>query len=154
MSDSTKISRREWFRLRVPHQNKLLSDSKTPAESEVLKAIEHPPNHDGLDLSELPPMREAILSADQVHSLFTDIEKLATDVLLMQRSSNAPRASVSRADTKSQLEFAKTTLLTGKVQKLQIRYRWQDSLWIDTLATQPQGFRLVRIAHAGNSPGA
>jgi hypothetical protein len=125
----------------------MLSENAQLAESQVLKPIEHPPNHDGLDLSELPPMREAILSVDQIQSLFTDIEQLATDVLLMQHSSNSQRANVAKADTGNKLALAKHALLNGQLQKLQIRYRWQDSLWIDTLATQADGYRLVRIAH-------
>lgn len=147
MSDSPKLSRREWFRLRVPHQNRLLDDAAQPTRNDVLKPIEHPPNHDGLDLSELPPMREALLTIEQVEELFTDIRNLATDVLLMQRSTGAQRATASRAETIEQLVLAKTSLLSGRVKRVQIRYRWQDSLWIDTLSSQPEGYRLIRIAH-------
>jgi hypothetical protein len=147
MNDAKKLSRRDWFRLRIPHQNRLLSDSEATSGSESLKPIVHPPNHDGMDLSDLPPMREAILAADQVNELFDDIEKLTTDVLLMQRTHGSPRANASRADTSSQLGFAKSSLLSGQLQRLQVRYRWKDSLWIDTLTAQGDGYRLVRIAH-------
>lgn len=65
----------------------------------------------------------------------------------MQRSTGAQRASASRAETVSQLEVAQASLLTGKIQRVQVRYRWQESQWIDTLSTQPDGYRLIRIAH-------
>ena len=106
MNEKNKMTRRDWFRLRAPHQNQMLDQSapantvtdaeadpqmdalnaSPPEVKDVMTAVAHPPNHDGMDLSELPPMREAILSPAQVESLFLDIEKLATEVLLMQRS--------------------------------------------------------------------
>ena len=128
----------------------MLSQSGQAAEADVLTPIEQPPNHDGLDLSQLPPMREATLSVEQVNSLFDDIEKLTTDVLLMQRANGAQRASTVKLDTASQLALAKAALLSGKMQNVQVRYRWQNSLWIDTLTAQTTGYRLVRIAHPGH----
>ena len=159
MTDSPKISRRDWFRLRVPHQNQMLDKRDTgPAKTEDssnaisetatgLMPIEHPPNHDGLDLSALPPMREATLSKEQVITLFSDIEQLATDILLMQRMTGAQRADASKADSSTKLELAKSALLSGLVPRMQIRYRWQDQQWIDTLKRQDDGFHIVRIAH-------
>ncbi len=157
---SQKITRRDWFRLRVPHQNKMLDEKSVepqsnknpekviPNSSAGLKPIEHPPNHDGLDLSELPPMREATLSVDQVTALFNDIAQLGTDVLLMQRSTGTQRADATKVDTKTQLETAKSSLLSGKIPRLQVRYRWQDQQWIDTLKRETDGFHIVRIAHS------
>lgn len=145
--DSKKLSRREWFRLRSPHQNQMLSESTSVVENETLTPIEHPPNHDGLDLALLPPMREAVISDDQLKSLFTDIGQLATDVMLMQRTTGVRRASVASVDTVKNLEHAQAALLTGSIQRVQIRYRWKNSLWIDTLKREPNGFHLVRIAH-------
>lgn len=151
-----KLSRRDWFRLRVPHQNQMLDEQVALQENQVvsktidssgLKPIEHPPNHDGLDLSELPPMREATLSVEQVTALFDDIAALGTDVLLMQRTAGARRAETSKADTKTKLEAAKLSLLSGQIPRLQIRYRWQDQNWIDTLKRDTDGFHVVRIVH-------
>ena len=116
MSDLKKITRRDWFRLRIPHQNKLLTGADESPDTNVLKTIEHPPNHDGLDLSLLPPMREAVLTSDQVSTLFSDIDQLATDILLMQRSTNSARPSASKAESSSKLELAKSALLTGQLQ--------------------------------------
>lgn len=160
MTDSPKLSRRQWFRLRMPYPNKNHHEPSpenaqpvgrlanfAQAASNGLQPIEHPPNHDGLDLAKLPPMREAILSCEEVSDLFADIEQLASDVLLMQRPTGAQRANASSADDYQQLEAAKHALLNGVVPRLQIRYRWQNSHWIDTLRRENNGFHLVRINH-------
>lgn len=147
MNNSQKMSRRDWFRLRKPQTNQTLG-ATPPNPPETLKEIEHPPNHDGMDLSLLPPMREALLSTEQVEALFTDIAGLASDVQLMQRANKAQRATAQAANTKEQLALAKTALVNGDVPRVQIRYRWEGSLWIDTLVNQEsQGFKLVRITH-------
>lgn len=160
----SKMSRRAWFRLRPPTPAappaaeppvapvaKPIRDPTVGQQTIGLAPIEQPPNHDGMDLSKLPPMREAVLSPEQVSELFSDIEELGTDVLLMQRRSSAARdrATASLTNTANQLEIARTSLLSGKIPRVQIRYRWQDSLWIDTLEAKPDGFRIIRIAHAG-----
>ncbi|PHS13984.1 MAG: hypothetical protein COA78_06270 [Blastopirellula sp.] len=146
-----KVSRRDWFRLKIPHQNQSLGvDEPTANVSKQLEPIEHPPNHDGLDLNELPPMREALLSEDQLAMLFGDIEKLATEVQLMQRNSRTSGPNDrAKMDQSSSLSSAKDALLQNKTKRLQIRYRWNDTLWIDTLERKDLGFRLVRISHAG-----
>ncbi|NQV25522.1 MAG: hypothetical protein HQ518_14275 [Rhodopirellula sp.] len=112
-----------------------------------LQAIAHPVNHDGMDLAELPPMREALLSEDQVRQLFSDIESLASDILLMQRSARSQRAAASKVTTEEQLRMAQDALLSGDVPRVQIRYRWQEANWIDTLERRDDGVRLIRIAH-------
>lgn len=152
-----KISRRAWFRLRP--QTSAPEPQIPPAKERAavvgeaaagLTDVAHPPNHDGMDLADLPPMREAILPAEQVEELFSDIEQLGTDVLLMQRSSRTAQANVSKADAARNLQIAKTSLLSGVIQRVQIRYRWQGTLWIDTLETKTDGYRIIRIAHAGH----
>ena len=80
------ISRRDWFRLRS-----LTRSQEALGEGNSLQPISEPPNHDGLDLAELPPMHEAVLSADQVRDLFADLRDCARDVqLIARRSGNAP----------------------------------------------------------------
>ena len=149
MSDSEKLSRRDWFRLRH-------SKPKPPIEKREafvgqtaigLTPVEHPENHDGMDLSELPPMRESILTAEQVNDLFSDIAELAVDVMVMRRSRATSHASASRAESSKSLTIAKRSLLSGELPRVQIRYRWQDSLWIDTVESRPDGYRIIRIAH-------
>jgi len=162
MSDSVKVSRRAWFRLRSPepiNETQRTPEPLPPEERATavgqtavgLSEVAHPPNHDGMDLSELPPMREALLSGEQVSELFSDIEQLGTDILLMQRSSREARANVANADTSRNLQIAKAALLSGTITRIQIRYRWQDTLWIDTLESKPDGYRIIRIAHVSPS---
>jgi len=156
MTNSHKMTRREWFRLSKPHsptntQTRPQSTDKPERSmgqsTAELTPVEHPVNHDGMDLSQLPPMREALLSAEQIELLFADIEQFATDILLMQRSSRTAQATVSKASTSEQLSTAKNGLLSAKLKRLQIRYRWQNAAWIDTLESRPDGFRLIRIVH-------
>lgn len=147
MIEQQKLSRREWFRLRAPRKNATLGRDALNANGSILKPIGQPPNHDGLDLKKLPPMREAMLTWQDMDSLFTDIEQLASDVTFMQRGNNNARAYASLIDTSNRFEMARFALVTGRTKRMQIRYRWGDSLWIDTLEQQASGFRLVRIAH-------
>lgn len=159
MSDTSKMSRRDWFRL-LPCR----SESETPADiapsatvntaphsmgasPQCLHTIPHPENHDGMNLAELPPMREAFLSEEQVRQLFADIETLASDILLMQRLVGSARATISSASTAEQLRTVEQSLLSGTIPRVQIRYHWQASHWIDTLEWRDTGIRLVRIAH-------
>lgn len=138
MHDST-ASHRDWFRLRL---------SQVPA----------PPNYHGMDLSELPPMSEAVLDGNQLNSLIQDIRLLASDITLMKQDPLAARSqdkqdgtsdgkSFSQAEVANLLETAGTWLQSGQIQRLQIRYVWENSRWIDTLERKPEGFRLVRICH-------
>ena len=163
MADGNKMSRRDWFRLRP---RRMESDASTdvaaselPVEPPIgaehsmgeaphgLQPISHPENHGGVNLTELPPMREALLSEEQVRQLFSDIEGLASDVLLMRRSPISQRATASTATTAEQLRAAQEALLSGTIPRLQIRYHWQAASWIDTLELREQGVRLIRITH-------
>ena len=136
-------SRRDWFRLRSP-TTPPTQQPQLGAESRAgLRSIEEPVNHGGLELTELPPMHEAILDEQQVTELFHDIERFASAVQLIARS-----AADHAPDHSARLSTACKRLLSGSVQKLQVRYQWQDAHWIDTLQRQAVGFRLVRIRHA------
>lgn len=150
MTTENKMSRRDWFRLKSPKSpvlNQWLGkQSETSKVSQGLQPVELPPNHDGMDLAELPPMREAFLSVEEIGSLFADIASLATDIQLMQRRQTKGIANVGI--DKEKLELARIAFLDGSVAKIQIRYRWQDALWIDTLERKEKGFRLLRIVHA------
>ena len=153
MTDSSKLTRRDWFRLRRPTpQTNVAANAQPPKMGQKtagLKPIPDPVNHDGMDLSELPPMREAMLTREEVNQLFDDIETQGSDILLMQRVTRTGQATAARAKTSEQLTLAKESLLSASVPRVQIRYRWQDSAWIDTLESKPDGFRLVRINHRG-----
>lgn len=148
---NSEMTRRDWFRLRSTQPNRSLgAQGGKGTENPDLAPIDLPPNHHGMDLSELPPMREAMLTVDQVSLLFGDIDRFAQEVQLFQRARQArARATFS---SQNDLALAKQALLSGKVSRVQIRYRWQDSHWIDTLERREEGTRLVRIAHL-QTPG-
>lgn len=151
-----KLTRRDWFRLGKSHQNQLLSTQPiAPASSpsqpvlpSPLKTIEHPVNHDGLDLSQLPPMSEAKLVAQQVDELIADIRQLGTHVTLMYRGISDLYSGELVGSALDQLLAARNELLSGRLSRVQIRYHWDGFLWIDTLEARNGNFRLVRIRHA------
>ncbi|MBL8815098.1 MAG: hypothetical protein JNL58_03630 [Planctomyces sp.] len=166
MPENPKMTRRDWFRLRPPRlepdaQSDAVrisgpeADGNSTSQSHdtlgqshnTLQPVSQPANHAGLNLEELPPMREAMLSAEQVQQLFADIELLGSDILLMQRLPQSQRSSVSSTATAEQLRLAQSTLLTGTIPRVQIRYAWQSVNWIDTLERRDDGIRLVRIKH-------
>lgn len=163
MSNSDKMSRRDWFRLGPRRTDTSDADVTVPPTSgespsmgeslNELQPIAHPQNHHGMNLAELPPMRDAMLTEEQVRQLFSDIEALASDILLMQRSARSQRAVAtgSSATTADQLRAAQEALLSGTVPRLQIRYHWQAANWIDTLERRETGVRLIRITHAPTS---
>jgi hypothetical protein len=156
--DSRNLTRRDWFRLRTQPveprcENEPAARPRAMGES-LLAPIELPVNHDGMELSQLPPMREALLNASQIEALFADIANLATNVLLMQRMDGAQRASAAAVSASDQLMAAQQALRAGKVQRVQVRYSWDNSAWIDTLERKTNEFRLVRIAHKVGSSGS
>jgi hypothetical protein len=149
------LSRRDWFRLRKPHQNQLLgtqriatsNSSSQPVLPSPLKSIEHPVNHDGMDLSQLPPMSEAELVAQQVDDLIADIRQLGKHVTLMYRGISELYSGELIGSALDQLLAARSELLSGRLSRIQVRYHWDGYLWIDTLESRNEGFRLVRIRH-------
>ncbi|QDU82341.1 hypothetical protein Pla110_40960 [Polystyrenella longa] len=157
MTDSPQMSRREWFRLCLPKEKTpqatspptpiAPSDENMGHDTHALREVPPPVNHDGMDLSELPPMREAILDAPQVSQLFADLGAFASDIQLIQRTSATARPSLAKATSVEQLKLALQSLLQQQVQRLQVRYQWQNFHWIDTLESKPEGYRLVRIRH-------
>jgi hypothetical protein len=150
------MSRRDWFRLR-PQRSEAQTSSETTAvvdrkpvmgqSQEALQPVAFPENHGGVNLTELPPMCEGLLSVEQVRQLFSDIESLASQILLMQRLPNAQRATTQALSTPEQIRAAETTLLSGAMPRVQIRYHWESVNWIDTLERREDGIRLVRIKH-------
>lgn len=151
------MSRRDWFRL--VHDRAHSDTQSTGATVEdhkhgmghaqhTLRPVAHPQNHGGINLTELPPLREGLLSEDQVQQLFADIESLASDIQLMQRWPDAQRASALAFTTMELLRTAQRHLLSGAIPRIQIRYHWQAVNWIDTLERRDAGIRLVRIRHS------
>ncbi len=156
MSENVRMSRRDWFRLRPPQpvvETPKVSTSAVDRKPVIgqsqasLQPVAFPENHGSVNLTELPPICEGLLSAEQVRQLFSDIESLASNVLLMQRLPNAQRATTPGLSTPEQLRAVETSLLSGTFPRVQIRYHWVSVNWIDTLERREDGIRLVRIKH-------
>jgi hypothetical protein len=141
-SQQPQMSRRDWFRLRVPASQPSPQPKLGDQQQTGLQPLDEPVNHGQVDLASLPPMHEAVLDAKDVALLFTDIKQHAKEVTLIARNARS-----SKPDQAEKLAVACEQLLTGKVSKLQIRYHWTNARWIDTLQHVPGGFRLVRIQH-------
>lgn len=141
-----KLTRRDWFRLKKP-QRVAEALGNESSDSCSLRSIADPTNHGAMDLSQLPPMVEAVLSSGQLELLFSDIGELGENVVLMQKTQGSLQMTRNNAETRNKLTLAKDALMSGTIQRVQIRYHWQSAYWIDTLEKKESGFRLVRIAH-------
>jgi Fe-S-cluster-containing hydrogenase component 2 len=97
---------------------------------------------DGPTQIELPVLREAELDANGLRALFRDLETAAEIEEVRCKGARGRRAD---ARTMSAAE-ALTGLLAGRVRGVQIRYRYQDELWCDTILASETGHRVVRVA--------
>lgn len=93
---------------------------------------------------ELPDLTESVLNTEQLHDLFRDLGALTqvTEIIPKQGQREYVDDTVIL-----DLESAQARLLDGTFRGLQIRYRYDDGLWWDTLIRVPNGFRIVRIRH-------
>ncbi len=92
----------------------------------------------------LPDLNVTLLDADQVEQLFRDIELCAQIIEIIPKF--AARGHVSDTTTVT-LAQARELLATRAVRGLQIRYRYEDAEWWNTLMLAGDQFRLVRIRH-------
>jgi hypothetical protein len=99
----------------------------------------------------LPDLTTAPLDAAQVDQLLRDIELCAqiTEIIpkYLSRGHVPDAANISLAQ-------ARELLATRAIRGLQIRYRYEEADWWDTLMLMGDQFRLVRIRHdfsAGSS---
>ena len=109
-----------------------------------MQPISKPPNHDGLDMSELPPVHQAELSKEELIALFADVEQCATNIEIIGQ-----RSAPGQVDANAYLQTLLDKLLRGEVEKTQIRYAWRSIRWIDTIQLSANRYRLVRIGHPG-----
>lgn len=96
---------------------------------------------DAMDYNELPDLNDAMLSGEEIHRLFDDIERCTVVVSIVVKTGprqHTPDAGVSLAQ-------ARTMLLEGEARGVQLRYQYQGEEYCDTLMRMPDGVRLVRI---------
>lgn len=88
----------------------------------------------------VPPMWQAGLDAGAIEQLFADLT-VAVEVLSVQGKAGAGQYASAEPLT---LASARERLMSGEFPGVQIRYRFEDREWIDTLLRVAHGFRLVR----------
>jgi hypothetical protein len=95
---------------------------------------------------ELPDLHESILDEATLDQLFTDIEALTRVVEVIPKTvSQGSRGYVQEGSIT--LNEGRRMLRDGGCRALQVRYLYEGALWWDTLMTQPNGTRVVRIRH-------
>ncbi|MEQ9408853.1 MAG: hypothetical protein RIK87_14045 [Fuerstiella sp.] len=91
----------------------------------------------------MPEMCEALLSPRDVDALFQDLASCTSILSVQEKGSETGCAE----DTVLTLATAQQRLLSHSVRAVQIRYRYDNHDWSDTLIHLPDGIRLVRCQH-------
>ncbi len=91
----------------------------------------------------VPLMVDGVIDATTLRRLFDDLA--ASAVILGLREKSGPTAYTGGDEPTP--ESALSRLLTGRVRAVQVRYRYADHEWTDTILTVPNGFRVVRCRH-------
>ena len=90
----------------------------------------------------LRDFHEAFLDGATLKHLFDDLEGAAEVLAVLAKGGGKDRAHGGALT----LEEGRDLFFSQSVRGLQIRYRYQDVEWWDTLMHTPGGVRLVRIA--------
>ncbi len=90
---------------------------------------------------ELPELHEAVLDHATLMALFDDLES-CTEVLDVLVKGGATQRTRPGAVP---LRGGQEQLLTHQTRSLQVRYRYQQAEWRDTLTQHAQGWKLVRM---------
>lgn len=89
----------------------------------------------------LPELQVSVLDDETLEKLFTDLAACA-EIFEVQTKGELHEYSKKAAPS---LEEARKLLVEGAVRAIQIRYRFQDADWFDTLMHDPSGVRLCRM---------
>ena len=95
----------------------------------------------------LADVQEAVLDDATLRQLFFDLSQLAQIVEVRLKAAERAYAT----DSAPTLEAARHAVSTREALAVQLRYRYGNSEWIDTLLRVDGGFRLVRV-QAPNAP--
>lgn len=96
----------------------------------------------------LAPLQQADLDLDTVNQLFFDIGELGEILeVVFKHGSEAYAESSARPS----LEEARQRLVAGTVSGVQLRYRFREKEWWDTLLRGENGVRLVRLEYQAPS---
>ncbi len=89
----------------------------------------------------LPDVQQAVLDAATLDALFRDLA-LCTRILAV-----VPKTAATGMVTEGSisLDDARVGLTSGAFRGVQVRYRYDQQEWCDTLMATPAGVRLVRM---------
>lgn len=91
----------------------------------------------------VPLMVEGTVDAATLQQLFTDLTTAAVILAVKEKGGPASYALAGEHD----LETARRRLLAGEARAIQLRYRFAEHEWTDTILAIPGGFRVVRCRH-------
>jgi hypothetical protein len=111
------------------------SDSSLTSAAGANSETEPPP---------LPELHGGMLTEETLAQLFDDYSKCTVVTEIIPK-----HAAQSHVPEQSHLTLAhaQELLRTRGVRAMQVRYRFDDGEWWDTIMVLPKGFRLVRIRH-------
>lgn len=90
----------------------------------------------------LPELWRSVLDNDMLETLLSDLAKVdRVQVVIRQAAMEHVREAKAIFD----LDQARAALTAGKA--VQLRYRWENAEWWDTLTPSPAGINLVRMRH-------
>ena len=88
----------------------------------------------------MPEMREGQLDTAQVDQLFSDFASCTQVLAILEKGGQQDHSKSNNTD----LSVARDRFLNREVLAVQIRYRFENAEWIDTLLHSPTGIRAVR----------
>lgn len=90
----------------------------------------------------LPALQQTVLDSATLEALFRDLAQCTQILAVLPKG--GPQAYAS--DRGIDLEAARAGLASGAFRGVQVRYRYENQEWCDTLLATPGGVRLVRIS--------
>lgn len=91
----------------------------------------------------VPLMVDGVIDAATLRQLFADLSTSAT--VIGVREKGGPTTYTSADELTPVAALAR--LLAGSARAVQVRYRFTDHEWTDTILSVPLGFRVVRCRH-------
>ncbi len=91
----------------------------------------------------VPLMVEGLIDATTLRQLFLDLATSGT--VLGVREKSGPKSHTLGEELN--LDDALARLLQRDARAVQVRYRFADHEWTDTILSHPGGFRVVRCRH-------
>jgi hypothetical protein len=92
----------------------------------------------------LPALQQTLLDPPTLAALFRDLAA-CTQIAAVLPKFAGQSAHAHTGSATITLDAAREGLADGTLRGAQIRYRYQDQVWCDTLMARPDGIRLVRI---------